>query len=239
MKSWAENTDVGPTPIEKRTEPYRDGGEIIIYSTAASKLKPPVEVPLILGDALQDYRAALDHLAWQLVTRKGMPNRPQDVYFPINDDGTKFDADFDRKMPAVSDAVKSIVREHQPYRNGTQAHEHPLWTLHDWNRTDKHRTIPVVLLSPSKINVELPGKYDNFDIWHQEARNQPQPLWQPGVELLRIMGKRRDPTKDHGVLVKIGGEMAVAHESGKNLEVALNLIDGAVDAVLSAFEKLR
>src|SRR4051794_3018961 len=40
---------------------------------------------LALGDVIQNFRAALDHLAWGLVKfgHEPRPRRPQDVYFPM------------------------------------------------------------------------------------------------------------------------------------------------------------
>jgi hypothetical protein len=41
----------------------------------------PKEIPLILGDAIHNLRAALDHLACILVRENGQPDN--DVYFPV------------------------------------------------------------------------------------------------------------------------------------------------------------
>ena len=72
-------------------EPYRIGAkphpipEIEHTRLYVESVKPvPTDIPLILGDAIHNLRAALDHAAWQLVEAGGgIPSK--DTYFPIGD----------------------------------------------------------------------------------------------------------------------------------------------------------
>lgn len=199
--------------------------------------KPPSEIGLILGDALHNYRAALDHLAWQIVNAAGTPKNTRSVYFPVVTAAARFPEDLQKKMPGVSNMVASIVQRFQPFTNGSRSYEHPFAILHAWNNIDKHRALPVTAMSSVKLNVTLPGEYENFEIWKQEHRAEGQIEYLlPGVELIRIYGRRRDRRRDHGVKVRFEGLATIAHESGRTLESTMDKIDGLVNEVLTEFE---
>src|SRR5947208_2801295 len=78
---------------------------------------------LTLGDTLQNFRAALDHLAWDLVKIGAIPNpkRPQDIYFPMAKNFSNWRTDLDRKLPGVPKEQRAIIRRYQPYRRGIGA----------------------------------------------------------------------------------------------------------------------
>lgn len=234
---WLGTLPQDPMPIDKTVEATDNGGERIQYFVGENSIQVPPSIPLILGDALFNYRAALDHLAWQLVTATGMPKRPEVVYFPIVSQRDKFPDTLLSRMPGISDVIGPIVRQHQPFLNGSQSSKHPLAILNAWNVVDKHRTIPIVVMNAMKVNMEVPADFPNFEIWGAVPKSEPSHLT-PGTLLLTITGKRRDPRQDHGVKVLVRGEHAVAHESGLALESALDIIDQAVESVLRDFEAL-
>lgn len=233
---WLQVFEQLPVPIEKRTEPWQDG-EVVTYSVAKAQHVPPLEIAGILGDALNDYRAALDHLAWQLVSAAGPPRKAGQIYFPVAKTSTQFEEDESRMVPGVSSLVSSMIRRHQPFQNGSQAEDHPLFVLHEWNRLDKHRSLHLMAAFPAEIRATVPGTYPNFRVMHQERRETID-VFMPGTDLIRIYGKRIDPREDTGVSVLFRGRITLGHESGRGIERAINLIDGAVDGVLTEFERL-
>jgi len=110
------------------------------------------DVPLlwsaIVGDVLSNLRAALDHLAWQIVLLDGgIPN--QNTYFPI------VDSALDRNghsrtvirpgltRPDLARAVES-VQPYQDTQTTAEARSHPFWRLNNLCRVDKHRLLLVV-----------------------------------------------------------------------------------------------
>ncbi len=58
----------------------QEGGWQVVYLTV--EYVPPIEWAMVIGDAVNNMRAALDHLVWQLVLRDD--NEPRDTHaFPI------------------------------------------------------------------------------------------------------------------------------------------------------------
>lgn len=236
---WLERHEGEPFPMGKRVEPWKDGGEVVIYSVGRFAKAVPDEIAAIVGDALFDYRAALDHLAWLLVpdVEKAKGRVADIVSFPLSSFREKFPDQFRRTMPGVDDVTRSIVARHQPFQNGAQSLEHPLAILHDWNRFDKHRVLPVMLVNATNVIVTVPEDFKNFEVIDTQRARDPQYLL-PGMDLVHIYGHRRKPGMDHSVLIRVQAEVTIGHESGRPIEGVLDRIDTAVDNVLSEFERL-
>jgi hypothetical protein len=115
---------------------------------------PPVAPGLawgvVLGDCVQNLRAALDHTAWSLTpvsVRHANPKRPQ---FPIFDD---IDVYRDRGQSRVADvdpAARAIIESLQPY-NYSEPHIDPLHLLEVLSNIDKHRIIHSVANVTSRV----------------------------------------------------------------------------------------
>lgn len=125
------------------------------YTISRAKGEPPTVVvfraeslpaidatlSLLLGDFLTNARAALDHLAWQLVLLDGgTPNKR--TSFPILD---KHPSDTNPhpilgvKDPAIAKALESV----QPYQM-KKPDESPLFSLNELVNIDKHRLLLVM-----------------------------------------------------------------------------------------------
>jgi hypothetical protein len=158
--------------------PKRHGFEII-----ATELAPiPARWRLMLGDIANNYRAALDHLAWALVIRGHTPpdaltpRQRKGVYFPINDDRRQFNGELPVKLPGVRRSDIAKVRRHQPYRNGPRNRpRHALVLLAAINNDDKHRTIQPIWAHPTLVKLEITdGRY--CYIPSQTIHGRPEPL---------------------------------------------------------------
>lgn len=105
---------------------------------------PPDLLSLLIGDAIHNYRSALDHVAWQLVLRGANPNpkRPIDVQFPIYSRRRDFNGNIHRRLPGADpDAVKFIKsRNAKPRWN---SRNNVLLHLADMSNDDKHRNVHV------------------------------------------------------------------------------------------------
>jgi hypothetical protein len=165
---WADND---PDPVGAfRTEYHakRHGFAVVVEDVAPM----PVRWRLLLGDIANNYRAALDHLAWTLVGRGRMPpgsgrlTRKQEkaVYFPICEDRESFNAEIRvpdnpkmrLKLPAIRRADAAIARRAQPYHRGpTKRPMDPFVLLTAINTGDKHRTIQPLWAYPSRIDIEV------------------------------------------------------------------------------------
>jgi hypothetical protein len=98
----------------------------------------------LVGDALQDMRAALEHLAYALaVAYSGEPDDPEKVSFPITDTLGKFNAVRKQKIGLIDPAAQALIQEVQPYHRGDRAEFHSLMVLDDLARVDRHRTLHI------------------------------------------------------------------------------------------------
>lgn len=132
---------------------------------AKIKSSPPVELSLIVGDAVQNLRSALDHAVYFLAERHSGPLTPEAegrLMFPIagneNSKGARVDgarifrAAVERgQLDGVPDPARDFIESVQPYHWGAPSSGDPwdafryhwLWVLHDLNRIDKHRRLAV------------------------------------------------------------------------------------------------
>jgi hypothetical protein len=153
----------------------------------------PDAIPLTAGDAIQNLRSALDHLAYQLVCKDTADNPPQPsrIYFPIADDRAKYDGRKQDKMEGATPATIAAIDALQPYRGGDDA----LWSIHRLNNIEKHRLLLTVgaqaagihlgqLVSPhiaSSFSAEAVKMFENMNIFLMPA-DKGFPL-QPGFGL--------------------------------------------------------
>jgi len=111
----------------------------------------PTELPMLIGDACNNLRSALDHLLWQLWILQ-YPTFDERVYFPIYD----CERSFKTASPAsigpkqaksvggdrisLTDNQQAIIESLQPYKTRNPA----LSFLRDVSSSDKHRVMQVI-----------------------------------------------------------------------------------------------
>jgi hypothetical protein len=135
-------------PYEIRTKKDPQSRKLIYY---IGKVEPvPAQVAIVVGDALQTLRSALDHLAFQLFLVNGSNGNPADIYFPIAvDDNSKLKG-LDKLKAIIQTKIEGRLSQGainriidcQPYSGGTGA---DLVVLHKLNNIDKHRLIVAVV----------------------------------------------------------------------------------------------
>ena len=127
---------------------------------AQIKESPPTELSLIVGDAIQNLRAALDHTVYALADRHSGPlslEIEESLMFPIvghiNRKGRPANgADIFKsavgrgQLAGVPDPAIEVIETMQPYYHypdwTTDGFRFtPLWRMHDLSRIDKHRRI--------------------------------------------------------------------------------------------------
>jgi hypothetical protein len=123
----------------------------LIYYLISVRETPP-NLAAITGDALQNLRSALDHLAYHLVlVGTAKPGPFFHVYFPIADSATKYKAAKARSTQGMRpDAVKAIDAI-KPYPGGNDT----IWRLHKLNNVDKHRLL--ITVGSAFRNMDLGG----------------------------------------------------------------------------------
>jgi hypothetical protein len=118
----------------------------------------PLRFSVLIGEIVHHLRSSLDHLAWALVlSRHETPDFK--TQFPICLTPEKFEVA--RKggiMKGISGSAQTIIERVQPYHNTnwrSTAHDSPLMIIHDFDNTDKHKLLAVVVsatYSPEKIH---------------------------------------------------------------------------------------
>jgi hypothetical protein len=112
---------------------------------------------VMFGDALHNFRSALDHLVWQLVRLDSGNDGTADNQFPICSTGASYwsigkngrPSTRDRTLHGVSDAHKALIDQMQPYRTPTQPGSSlaALNVLRDLANHDKHRLVHLTMLA--------------------------------------------------------------------------------------------
>ena len=223
-------------PIKQRTEPWgEDGLEAVIYQIVDSGLRAPQNVTLALGDSVACFRAALDHIAWALVTAAGDPKNPRSVYFPVALTREKFLEEVPRKLPGVDPVARFIVERFQPYTHGEGAPTHPFRMLDDWAQEDKHRQLPVAAGWSQHMDFHTLEDYENFTPTRQEMNPDPLPL-APGTDLVRVIGRRKDPTKEPGVKMLWQGSMSIRNTDGVLIDEALGIFESTIRTLIAELE---
>jgi hypothetical protein len=98
--------------------------------------QPPASIALITGDAIHNLRAALDHLAWELVKASGRhPSRQTE--FPIGRDERRYRQAREQKTSGMRPEMLDILDRLQPYAGGNDA----LYDVHNLDIIDKHRLV--------------------------------------------------------------------------------------------------
>lgn len=110
----------------------------MVYYASADVPETPLAISLIAGDAIQNIRSTLDHLAYHLFmigSRGGATGRH--VYFPVSESAEKYRREAPGKVKGMrQDAIKAI-NALKPYKGGNDL----LWSLHRLSNIDKHRML--------------------------------------------------------------------------------------------------
>jgi hypothetical protein len=160
---------------------------------------------LIAGDAIHNFRAALDYLAWQIAAAGTDPKplaNPRDVQFPIFGEPSKkgmpparrFSEAVARNLPGAERGHVAVVERFQPYKRPDGAFwRDPLALLTDASNTDKHRRLRAVVPAYEKLVVVTdPAQQTNF-IWERTKvdfeRASPSDFIKPETVVIRLFGR--------------------------------------------------
>jgi hypothetical protein len=162
----------------------------ILRIKSVPDLDPLIEdVSLLVGDTIHDLRSALDHVAWQFACQfaNGEPANPTQVYFPIcapRPGRAHVNPAF------LHPADWQVLHEFQPCKgiNGrpdswSGDYIHQLSQLQKMSNEDKHRRLPIVILTPNLFStiptrLSLPPwiiRVDDSFEFHPELISDPDP----------------------------------------------------------------
>lgn len=118
----------------------------------------PAQWAITIGEALYCLRSALDNLMWELIAHNNSEGSTQ-TYFPVllKKDTARFSTMVRGASPQVVEAIERL----QPYHSIDSMRD-PLWQIHELNRIDKHRSVPVVArgVSEQQITVDVGGNVE-------------------------------------------------------------------------------
>lgn len=124
-----------------KVRPYRDPETRKMLYVLDSFEEPPDRLAVIVGDVVQNLRAALDHLAYVLFETS--PNfNPKKSYFPIAENAAKYESEALGKVKGFRQDVIDAISKIEPYGGGRGE---LLWKLHSLSITDKHKLLLTVL----------------------------------------------------------------------------------------------
>jgi hypothetical protein len=117
-----------------------DGSHRLYYLGSVAPI--PADVPLIMGDAVQALRSALDHMAYRLVCVGTASDGPfTDVYFPTAETPDKFEAKIKTIEKRLAPEAVKQLRKVAAYQGGNGE---IIWHIDRLNNIDKHRLLPTV-----------------------------------------------------------------------------------------------
>jgi len=233
IQAWITRQGKLP-PFEVDFEENDTVDQLIVHITRVSDLPPKWK--LIVGDAVFNYRAALDYAAWQMVAAgtEPHPKGEDQISFPIHMYKPKFQNALRFRLPGIRADHLAVVKCHQPYRLGADAATHPLQFLSDLSRHDKHRGIAIVFAK----TVRYSGRIMRLVGWKQTgpmiipSRSHPL-IIKTGAELLRIPGEPTDEYPHLEMDMDFEGASQIAFENGIAVMETLSQFDGRVTTILN------
>ncbi len=104
-----------------------------------TKIPMPDEIPLVIGDAIHNLRAALDLLIFEMVGDKCKTPRQRDqIQFPFSKSAQSLGATIKtRQVHLAGEKVVKEIHNLKPYPSGTEK----LYAIHTLDITDKHKLI--------------------------------------------------------------------------------------------------
>ena len=167
--------DCNPYQIRADRDPQVGGVDYYV-----ERVDPiPALIPCLAGDAIQNLRSALDHLAYQifLAGPNPSPRHANNVFFPIVGGAKEYETG---KLGIIHSATKDAIDAIEPYKGGKG---HQLWVLNKLNNINRHRLIIAI------------GSISSTFVYSEDAVRELRPHFEAqgihGEELLRLMDSVR------------------------------------------------
>jgi hypothetical protein len=121
---------------------YTETGEVTYYVFHVPAI--PDEIPLIIGEALNSLRSALDYMACGMVVAGG-GKVDSKTKFPIRKVAADWEGSVKTLVGGAGHMALQALRRIKPYETGNPL----LWMLHTFNNIDKHRLLLTMQLVKS------------------------------------------------------------------------------------------
>jgi hypothetical protein len=226
------DTNLHAVTFETKIEAEARGARAVIAISALPRLRD--DCGLTIGDVIQNFRAALDYLAWDLVRTGSTPHpvNPRLVQFPMATSFKAFRSKLAVQLPGVSSDFRAIIRRYQPYRSG----DNPTairW-LCNFSNMDKHRVLIPTLVNVSEVrnlNFSTSWPIEKIDL----LITKPQSV-NVGTDIAQVVLRRASGDCQ----VNVQGDVALFPSLGyaRNIIPTLTRIRSAVLQVLTEFDGL-
>jgi hypothetical protein len=187
---------------------------------------PPVTLSPIIGDALYNFRSALDHLVWQLIKANG--KRPSErSAFPICKTAESFERHARLKIKGLAPGAQTAIERHQPYHGRNPWREERLLWLDSLCNIDKHRHLNLTTAATEGglwsrgLPIDAPSPY----FIHEGAVEN-------DTELARVPGEHMDVEFYPAIGVAFGQGSPAA---GVSVREVLASIEVIVESIVDSF----
>jgi hypothetical protein len=144
-------------PDQRRTVgPFKSAtasGGTGVRTLTVKNIRPlPDNIALLVGDAVHNIRAALDHFVWAAVS-----NPDWKTMFPVWGRNAapkvgEWQDEVDRRLSGASPDLRAAVVSLQPWVTGNDSQ---LWYIHELDRIDKHRLSVSVAAANTRVIFEV------------------------------------------------------------------------------------
>jgi hypothetical protein len=151
---------VGPAspPYVARQEHDTETGIVrVIVETTRAETEPPVTLALRAGEITHHLRSALDHVVHQLFVANGL-GVTKKTGFPIFSSRKGYEKRAPLMIGGVPDSASAKIQAVQPFHRGEDFKKDLLWILQALNNCDKHRLIPLSIVSGGWLTILFPGR---------------------------------------------------------------------------------
>jgi hypothetical protein len=229
--------------VQSEYHPRRHGFGVY----ASEVLGIPGDWGVLVGDIANNYRCAVDHLAWALVSRGRTPpevlngDERRGVAFPVAKSRQQFNRSLARRLPGVGRSDVSKVRAEQPYHHKGRAFRHNLVILVELNNRDKHRSIEPVWVHTTRLEVTITDRRDCVNL-RARSLTPGQPL-EVGAELAFIRVRKTGPEPHLDVRTRSKGPPSIkprvglidwVTQTGAQIGLLLNRFSAVPDEVAEA-----
>jgi len=227
--------------LEGKSVLFRELPHKLAIATARLKSAPRLspDFPLIFGDAIHNFRAALDHLIWALVREQGIRLSARDarhVYFPMHNSAKAFDDLKQMRTPGLPDHPhRAILKRYQPYSRG-DGPQAIRWLRHFSDR-DKHRVVTPSFIAPQGIRIGCQAPPGVTLLGIKELVGGPVIL-ETGTPVAKVWAIARPDTRDPDVRVDCNFTVLPLLSKRVPADTLLRRIAETVTELIAAFDAL-
>lgn len=205
-----------PKPFDFRPETTLGPDQSVKYDLfAIVREEPPREFALIVGDAVQNIRSALDHLVYELAPPR--VRRKRNTQFPIFDAECEFKVKSASMLKGLTNHERTLIERVQPYAATKVTGDDPLAILRKLSNRDKHHLLVAMIAALSETSSWVGS--DNADIRFTYLARGPV---EDGTKIVSFTATPKDPALD----------MKVHPESGLQIQIdKTGIVSFAIGAV--------